>query len=270
MRMNCYICKTCGTQYDLAPRPPKHCPVCEDDRQYVPPGGQRWTTLEEMRNGPYRNVLRDYEPGLVGIGTVPAFAIGQRALLLRTPEGNVLWDCMAYLDSDTVLAVRALGGVQAIAISHPHFYTTMVDWAEAFGGPPILLNAADSEWVMRCGPTMRFWSGVQEVVPGVTLVQCGGHFPGSSVLHWAGGAGGRGVLLAGDTLQVGADRQSLSVMYSYPNYIPPPPEAVQHVAEALAEFRFDRVYGMYWDRVISSGARTCLDHMAWRQAHAMR
>lgn len=268
--MKRYICTTCGTQFSPMPRPPRQCPICEDDRQYVSVSGQTWTTLEEMRDGPYRNVIREYEPGVWGIGTIPTFAIGQRGMLIRTSAGNILWDCVTYLDEDTVEKVREIGGIQAMAISHPHFYTTMVEWSEAFGGMPILLNANDSEWVMRCGPTMHFWTGKHELAPGLTLIQCGGHFPGSSVLHWADGAAGRGVLFTGDTLQVGADRQSLSVMYSYPNYIPSPPEAVQHVAEALANVNFDRVYGMLWDRVIPSNARTCLDQMAWRQAHALR
>jgi glyoxylase-like metal-dependent hydrolase (beta-lactamase superfamily II) len=223
-----------------------------------------------MRDGPYRNVIREYEPGVWGIGTVPTFAIGQRGMIIRTSAGNILWDCITYLDDDTVDKVRKIGGIQVMAVSHPHFYTTMAEWAEAFGNVPILLNASDSEWVMRREPTIHFWTGRHELAPGVTLIQCGGHFPGSSVLHWAAGAGGRGVLFTGDTLQVGADRQSLSVMYSYPNYIPSPPEVVRQVAEALANVSFDRVYGMTWDRVISSNARACLDNMAWRQAHALK
>ena len=34
------LCKTCGTAYDAAPQ---ICPICEDERQYVPHSGQAWT-----------------------------------------------------------------------------------------------------------------------------------------------------------------------------------------------------------------------------------
>ena len=57
---------------------------------------------------------------------MPAFGIGQRALLVRTREGNILWDCVSLIDSDTVALIKALGGIYAIAISHPHYYTSMV------------------------------------------------------------------------------------------------------------------------------------------------
>jgi hypothetical protein len=89
----------------------------------------------------HRNSFRFYESGVFGIGTVPDFAIGQRALLITHPNGNILWDCIALLDSATVEIVKALGGSRAIAISHPHYYTTMVDWSRAFGDVPIYLHS---------------------------------------------------------------------------------------------------------------------------------
>jgi rubrerythrin len=39
-----YICVTCGIQFKETDGPPKHCPVCEDERQYVGWEGQKWTT----------------------------------------------------------------------------------------------------------------------------------------------------------------------------------------------------------------------------------
>ena len=30
--------------------------------------------------------------------------------------------------------MNELGGIAAIAISHPHYYTSMVEWSRAFGG----------------------------------------------------------------------------------------------------------------------------------------
>ena len=133
--MPAFICSACGTQYPPSDTPPVQCPVCEDERQYIPPEGQSWTTLERLRIS-HHNGFRQYEPGLIGIGTQPKFAIGQRALLLCTPEGNILWDCISLIDDATITLINGLGGLHAIAISHPHFYTTLVDWSRAFGGCP--------------------------------------------------------------------------------------------------------------------------------------
>ena len=184
-----FICTACGTQYPESAEPPPQCVICEEERQYVPPRGQTWTTLAALAQGHF-NSYREVEPGVIGIGSQPQFAIGQRALLVRTPGGNVLWDCISLLDAATVTLIKGLGGIQAIAISHPHFYTTMVEWAHTFECP-IHLHAADKEWVMRPDAAVRHWEGETLTLwDGVTLVRCGGHFPGGTVLHWAGGAVG--------------------------------------------------------------------------------
>ncbi|HKS49971.1 MAG TPA: hypothetical protein VJT49_33655 [Amycolatopsis sp.] len=44
---------------------------------------------------------------------------------------------------------------------------------------------------------IREWRGTEEILPGVTLVEAGGHFPGAAVAHIATGAGGKGTLLPG-------------------------------------------------------------------------
>jgi hypothetical protein len=147
------------------------------------------------------------EPGLIGVGIDPQFAIGQRALFLRTPKANVLWDCLSLLDEAVIEAIKALGGISAIAISHPHYYSSMVEGSRAFGGVPIYLHAADRQWVMRPDKAIVFWEGeTNPLAEGLTLIRCGGHFEGGTVLHWAGGAGGRGALLTGDIIQVVPDR----------------------------------------------------------------
>jgi len=154
--MKSYICKTCGTQYPESDSPPAHCLICEDDRQYVGMHGQQWTTLDELRSC-HRSQIKVEEPNLIGIGAEPSFAIGQRALLIRSPDGNVLWDCLAVIDEQVVKAITELGGISAIAISHPHFYSTMVEWSRLFDDAPIHLHAANREWVMRPDPDIRFW-----------------------------------------------------------------------------------------------------------------
>ena len=267
--MPAFICTACGTEFAPTPAPPALCPVCEDERQYVPPGGQIWTTLEKLAAG-HRNAFRQHEPGIIGIGTEPGFAIGQRAILVVTPDGNVLWDCIALLDDATVALIEGLGGLAAIAISHPHFYTTMGRWSEAFGGVPIHLHADDNDWIRRPSAAIASWPGeTLKILPEVTLVRCGGHFPGSSVLHWSKGAGGRGVVCSGDTLTVAADRKQLSFMLSYPNLIPLPPAAIGKIAAAMRPFAFDAIYGHYFDRVIATGAKAALDRSIGRYLAAI-
>ena len=251
------------------PEPPAACAVCRDERQFVNPHGQTWTTQEALRRS-HRNVLRAEEPGLVGIGMAPSFAIGQRALLVRTPEGNVLWDCTSLLDGAVVDALRGMGGLAAIAISHPHFYASMIDWSRAFGGAPVYLPAADREFVMRPDPVIEFWDGARQPLPGgLSIVRCGGHFPGSAVLHWPAGADGRGALLAGDTIQAVPDRGAVSFMYSYPNYIPLPAAAVERIVAAVEPLVFDRIYGGWFDRVVPSGAKSVVARSAARYIHAV-
>ena len=166
-------------------RPPSDCAICEDEREAVYWKGQRWTTLADLRRD-HQNVILPLEAGLIGIRTEPRFAIGQQAFLIQTPEGNVLWNCVSLIDDATIEAVRAAGGLTAIASSHPHFYGALVEWSRAFDEVPIYLHAADRGWVMRPDPTMVFWEGTTyQLISGLTLIHCGGHFAGSTVLHWA-------------------------------------------------------------------------------------
>ena len=253
--MTAFICTACGTQYGESDAPPRHCVICEEERQYVPPTGQGWTTLDALALR-HVNGWREYESGILGIGSQPAFAIGQRALLLATPHGNILWDCISLLDDATVALITALGGISAIAISHPHFYTTMVEWSRAFGAP-VHLHAADREWVQRGDAAIAFWDGdTLALTPDVTLVRCGGHFPGGTVLHW--NKAGRGVVCSGDILSVTTDRKFVSFMRSYPNFIPLPAAVVQGIAKALAPFDYDTIYGHYFDRVIARDAKAVM------------
>lgn len=263
-----WICQTCGVQFPPSPQPPGACPVCQDERQYIGLNGQQWTTLAALQADRH-NLIRTLEPNLSGIGTVPAFAIGQRALLVQTPEGNVLWDCISLIDETTIRLVTALGGIAAVAVSHPHFYASVVEWSRAFNAP-VYLHAADRQWVRRPDPSMISWEGETQPLPGgLTLVRCGGHFPGGTVLHWPGGAEGRGALLSADILTVAQDRRHVSFMYSYPNLVPLPPWAVRRVVGAVASFDFDRIYGGWWDKVIQTGAKEAVRRSAERYIAAI-
>jgi hypothetical protein len=266
--MPLFICTACGTQYPESAQPPAQCVICEEERQYVPPRGQTWTTLEALSKS-HMNGFHEYDTGIIGIGSQPSFAIGQRALLVRTGGGNVLWDCIATLDAATVDMIKGLGGLKAIAISHPHFYTTMVEWARAFDCP-IHLNAADSGWIIRKDSAIKLWNGdTLKLWDSVTLVRCGGHFPGGTVMHWARGAGGRGIVCSGDILTVATDRKWLSFMRSYPNFIPLSAREVEHIGKALAPFQFNIVYGHYFDRVIAKDAKLVLEKSVARYIAAI-
>lgn len=242
--MPLFLCATCGTSYPETAAPPPRCPVCEDERQYLPASGQAWLTAADLARN-HRNAWRLHEPGLFSLHPQPRLAIGQRAFLLRGPAGNLLWDCIALLDPATEALVRALGGLAGIAISHPHYYTVMQDWAAAFGCP-IHLHADDRAWVMRPSPAIRFWQGeALALQPGRTLLRLGGHFPGGTVLHWRDTADGAGALLAGDILQVTPGAHRVSFQWSYPNMLPLPAAAVRRITDRLRPWPYSRIYGAF-------------------------
>ena len=264
------ICVTCGLQFAATDEAPTVCPICTDERQFVGWDGQRWTTLRDLQQG-HRVVVREEDANLTGIGIEPQFAIGQRGLLVKSIGGNVLWDCMSLVDDGGVRAVKAQGGIDAIAISHPHFYGAMVEWSRAFGGAPIYLHGDDRDWVMRPDQAIVYWSGDErEIAPGLTLIRCGGHFAGSAVLHWAGGADGRGALLTGDTIQVVRDRRHVSFMRSYPNLIPLSAATVRRIAERVMPLRFERIFGGWFDLAIRRDAKAALQRSAERYIRALR
>jgi glyoxylase-like metal-dependent hydrolase (beta-lactamase superfamily II) len=261
--METFICVTCGTQYPPSAEPPAACPICDDDRQYVGPNGQQWITLADLRAS-HTNEVVAVDPSLTGIATTPSFAIGQQAHLIQTPNGNVLWDCVSLLDDATIERVRGLGGVAAIAISHPHFFSSMVEWARAFDAP-MLLHAEHRPWVMRPDAAIQFWDGdTREIVPGVTAIRCGGHFPGSTALHWADGAGGQGALFTADTITVVADRRWVSFMYSYPNIVPLDAASVRRIVAAIEPYPFARLYGGWRDKIVAADAKNAVRRSADR------
>jgi glyoxylase-like metal-dependent hydrolase (beta-lactamase superfamily II) len=264
-----FICTRCGMQFAETAEPPAHCPLCRDERQYLGPNGQEWTTLEGLARTS-RNTVRPIEDGITGISTEPVFAIGQRAMCIETPAGNILWDCISYVDDETVQALKSRGRLVAIAVSHPHYYSSIVEWSRRFGGVPVYLHADDAEWVMRRDPCIVPWKGErQEIAPGATLIRVGGHFPGSSVLHWKKGASGKGSLHTGDSVYVVADKRYVSFMYSFPNLIPLPASAIRRIVSTLDPFPFDRIYGAWWDAIVPEGAKTALEVSAQRYINAI-
>lgn len=258
------LCNACGTAFTAAT--PKYCPICEDERQFIPPGGQKWISFDELR-ATHQNKWQQHLPDLLSLQTVPAFAINQRAFLLRTPQGNILWDCIAHLDDATVTLINALGGLQAIAISHPHYYTTMQEWAATFKAP-VWLHASDRQWIMRDSPWIRLWHDeCQTLLPNVTLLRIGGHFAGGTVLHWQHN---EGVVLSGDILQVTPGADGVSFMWSYPNMLPLSAQSVSGMMQALQNIRFSRLYGAFEGREILKQADRSVAESARRYLRCLQ
>ncbi|MBR0778898.1 MBL fold metallo-hydrolase [Bradyrhizobium diazoefficiens] len=252
--MPLWTCETCGAQFPDSGRPPAACPICEDERQYVNWNGQAFLTRETLSER-HRVVWRD-DLGLTGIALEPGFAIGQRALLVPQGDGCVMWDCIPLATPEAIAHVRSLGGLKAIAISHPHYYGALADWSAAFDGIPVYLHADDAQWVTRPHPAILHWTGEDHrISDDLRLLRTGGHFAGATMLHWARGADGSGALLTGDIAQVTMDRRFVSFMYSYPNDMPLNAAAVRRIAAAVEPLAFDRIYGAWWGRNIAGGAK---------------
>lgn len=277
--MPVWSCAACAVEYPDMATPPPRCPICDDERQYVPRSGQAWTSLDELSRTGYKLVIDEVEPGLYGVSGSPAVGIGQRALLLQTNAGNLLWDPTGFVDEASAELVRGLGGVAVIAASHPHMFGAQLEWSRLFGDAPVMVAEADRDWVQRPGAAIHFWGGrrfrggtdfgggIEEVLPGVTLRVVGGHFPGSAVVYWDAGADGRGVVLSGDTIFPTPDGKWATFMRSYPNSIPLSAAVVDRVANAVTDRPFDRLYGNFGG-VIDTDARAAVRrsadrYMAW-------
>ena len=245
------ICSTCGTQLLAGPVTPQFCPICTDDRQYVPESGQQWNTPAELKNRTIK--ITQLSEHLYALKIQPDFAIAQRALLLISPGGNILWDCIPYLDDVTIEFIRAKGGLKAIAFSHPHYYSNMNDWAAEFGCP-IYIHQNDAEWVPFNSPYIYLWGGnTTQLWDGISVVHIGGHFAGSCVLHIAGFTP-NGTMLCGDTFNIARSKRHMAIMYSYPNIILLAKEEFVKAYQKASMLNFDTVYGAFENQDIEGNA----------------
>jgi hypothetical protein len=233
----------------------------------VNPDGQEWTTLDKMvEYGTYSNQFTHEQEGLFSVTTEPKFGIGQTSYIVEQNGFRLLWDCIAYLDRNTINQISAKGGIDAIALSHPHYYTTQVEWAETFNCP-IYIHEDDKEWVHRHSERIVFWNGESKnLSDGLTLYRLGGHFARGAVLHWQNHAG---VLLTGDIIQVAADTDWVSFMYSYPNLIPLPPEKVKQIAEKVMPLKYDKLYNAIHN-MVSRNANRAVQRSAQRYIAAIQ
>ncbi|HJF76234.1 MAG TPA: hydrolase [Brevibacterium linens] len=256
------ICRTCGVE--TTPPLPDLCPICEDDRQWVPASGQQWTTRTELESEGHRLTISEREPGLFAIRVEPKLGIGQTCYLACTDAGNMLFDVPAYIDAEAVTAVRDLGGVAGIAASHPHMFGTQLEWSAAFDDAPVFVCRADLDWVQRTGRAICPYFHEAEPVPGVRLRRTGGHFPGSAVAVWTG-ADGTGVMLSGDSIGPVARSGWVTFMRSFPNYLPLSAAVVRRIAASVNDLDFDRMYGNF-GQSIASEAHSAVQTSAERYA----
>lgn len=250
--MDFWICSTCAVE---RAEQTEVCPICADERQWVPADGQQWTNLNQLGALGYRATMTELEPDLYGITSTPGVGIGQQSKLLVTEEGSLLWDPIGYVDDEIAARVLRHGPVRAIVASHPHMYGAQVAWSRALGDAEVLVSTADAGWVGRQAPVIREWADAFELLPGVTLTQAGGHFPGSTVVHWADGADGKGVLLSSDTIFVNPDNETVSFMRSFPNRLPLSAGVVNRIVGHVDRFDYDRLYGNFADVIHSDGKR---------------
>ena len=245
-------CATCGVE--RADPLPEVCPICADERQYVPSGGQRWTDPEESRARGASIEFAERETDVLNLVQINCPGIGQKPALIRTEHGNVLVEAPNYISDEAVAAVRGWGGLAAIIASHPHMYGVQSLWSAAFDDCPVYVSAPDEQWLgLRPGNTV-VWGGGHaadpaeggeiEIVPGVRASQPGGHFPGSVVVHWTA-PDGRGVLFTGDTIGSVADPGWVTFMRSFPNWMPLSGAVVRRIADHVSHYDFDRIYSNF-------------------------
>ncbi|KAI9744408.1 MAG: hypothetical protein M1818_001937 [Claussenomyces sp. TS43310] len=258
------ICTACGTQFDETDSSElTSCRVCDDPRQFVPPSGQSFTTLASLQSD-YKNKHEPFpmDDRFTSIWTEPKFGIGQRCILIKTSAGNVLWDCITFLDEETVRWIEDQGGLQAIVISHPHYYTTHLEWAETFKCP-VYLSAEDSKWLCREDKTSSrklIEAGKTELeIPdkegnstGVKAIKLGGHFPGSLVTLYDGRLNVADTLVTtpaglGDWKDKPRPEgmNSFAFFWSIPNMIPLPPDEIAGMWTVLRDYEFGSTHGAF-------------------------
>ena len=137
--------------------------------------GPEWTTLEQLRPR-HRNAWQ------IRIGTTRNRDARVCDRPARAPlahgGGQLSLGLRRLIDNATIELDSSLGGLSGIAISHPHYYTTMVEWSRAFHDVPIHLHASDREWVMRPDHAIQFWeSDRKKLAPESPFLAAAAQFP---------------------------------------------------------------------------------------------
>jgi len=59
-------------------------------------------------------------------------------------------------------------------------------------------------------------------------------------------------------------------MYSYPNLIPLPAAEIQHIRDTIAPYQFERLYGAWFERVVTHDAHYVVLRSAERYIRALQ
>lgn len=259
--MRPWMCVFCANEFPPGETPPAMCPICDDDRQWLPESGPGFMPLDETAD----NALTtdEVESGLTALTVRPSVGIGQRGFVIATSDGNILWEPPGFIGPALVEWLERHGGLAAVAASHPHLVGASVSLSHRFGRVPVYYNDFDRRWVTRPDPVIEFWTDTADLPGGVRLVRCGGHFPGSAVLHLPDAANGRGAILTGDTVKGVMQPGMVTFMRSYPNMIPLSPRLVRQIVDRIGQLRFDRLYDAF-GVVIDHDARGVVETSARR------
>lgn len=224
----------------------------------MPPGGQTFTTLAKLQEE-HRNIWWQdkHDSRVLSVRTEPQFAIGNRAELIQTANGNVLWDLIPLLDQATVDKINSLGGLEAIVISHPHYYSTWAEWSRTFNCP-VYVGGPDKEWFERTdtpGAEICFLEETYTSIPvggkesGFNAILAGGHFPGSLLLHW------EKYLFIADTIFAVPSAGnpvpgktgviSFTFFWSIPNRIPLHPDDIHQIWIKVKDLDFETALGAF-------------------------
>jgi hypothetical protein len=112
---------------------------------------------------------------------------------------------------------------------------------------------------------MVFWEGGSlSLNEEFTLIHCGGHFDGGTVLHWASRGSRAGRLLTGDVIAVLEDHENVTFMHNYPKQIPLPASAIHRIVASIETFEFERIYGCWPQHVILAGGKQAVLRSAER------
>ncbi|WP_020502483.1 hypothetical protein [Sciscionella marina] len=266
-RMPLWICDVCGLEHPDTPEPPgcvlDRGEVTIEERGDLGPHPEHWSTHEELVAQPHETVHHEHGRGIHSLHREPRFGIGQWSFLVQTGNGNLLWDPPNYLDEEVLELVRGLGGVDAIATSHPHMFAAQVSWSHAFGRIPVYVNALDEEWVPRPDPVLEYWDDETEPLPGIRLIHLGGHMRGSAVALTADGT-----LLAGDTISAVPTHPAwVSFTRNYPKLVPLSPAVVRRIVDRLDAYDYDRLFVLNGYTVDSDAKRvvhrSAESHIRW-------
>ncbi|BBN04693.1 hypothetical protein MPTK1_3g06910 [Marchantia polymorpha subsp. ruderalis] len=238
----CKVCGHCGTMFGVG-KARGDCVICTDDRQLgLLPWGQSWGTYSQLRRLEAPLLLRNAERDLVEISYTTK---RQRCFLILNPLGNILWGSTTFLDDAAIVTIKKLGGIRAIAVSHPHELFGYAKWAVTFQCP-VYIHERDKNLVVHNTEFIETWDGEElALCSQIKLIRLGGHYDGGAILHWTNNGldqDGKGVILCADMLQVGEDGQTVSSMRSYHNFIPISESDVQRIIWKLLSVEYERLY----------------------------